>query len=136
MTINRAKCKLCESVIESFFQGDVVTCKCGEITVYDGAAMRSEAKDYANFLRVNDKGVISPVTYVDEGKEKPNDDGDVKSTDKSPTIEELAQILDSCIEGFEKLPDHAKYQPVTHFDFNSFMLLIREFLKRVIDNGQ
>ena len=33
---NRAKCKLCSSVIESYHRYDEVSCKCGEINISGG----------------------------------------------------------------------------------------------------
>ena len=53
---NRAKCKLCNSIIESFHRHDYVTCACGEIAVDGGLDyFKVIARDYANFLRIDDE---------------------------------------------------------------------------------
>jgi hypothetical protein len=59
---NRAKCKGCGEIIESFHRDDYVTCTCGEIAGdggkdYYGAA----AKNWNNFLRVDDFDNIIPI---------------------------------------------------------------------------
>lgn len=52
---NRAKCKLCEEIIESFHQFDYVSCDCGEISIDGGEyTFGASAKNFANFLRIDD----------------------------------------------------------------------------------
>lgn len=53
---NRAKCKLCNDLIESIYRHDFVTCKCGEISIDGGREpfTRALAKDWSNFIRVFD----------------------------------------------------------------------------------
>src|SRR5271166_4679007 len=54
---NRAKCKLCKDILESFHQHDYVTCTCGEISIDGGTSYwRCAAKNWENFLRLDDNG--------------------------------------------------------------------------------
>jgi hypothetical protein len=115
---NRAKCKLCKKIIESFHSTDYVMCDCGEIAVDGGAAMRCIARDFKNFLRVDDEGNEIVVT-VKENKED-------ASEDKKHSI---LSCLEEMIAHTEGLPSHVLLQPVTHYDHLSLMILIQSFLK-------
>jgi hypothetical protein len=54
---NRAKCKLCSSIIESMKLDDYVSCKCGAITINGGTyAYECRANHWENFIRVDDEG--------------------------------------------------------------------------------
>jgi hypothetical protein len=119
---NRAKCKLCESIIESFHDTDYVICKCGHITVSGGQKMECSAIDWANFLRVDDQGNVI-IVHVKERDVKPLDNG------SKPSKEDLLKMLDEMIEGYEKLPDQAKYSPVNHYDMLSALLLVSSIFK-------
>jgi hypothetical protein len=53
---NRAKCRLCNDIIESTHVHDYKTCSCGEISVDGGNEYhRCSAKDFHNFIRLDDK---------------------------------------------------------------------------------
>lgn len=122
---NRAKCKLCASIIESHFEGDVVSCKCGEITVYDGAAMRCEFANIENFLRVDDLGHEIKVSYEQKGAEgQQHKDGD--ECRHSPTKDELIDSVEYAIKALEDLPSHH----VTSKDLANCMLMLINILKR------
>lgn len=43
--------------------------------------------------------------------------------------EELLKILDEMINTYENLPQHALITPVTHYDFTSLLLLVRELFR-------
>lgn len=115
---NIAKCKLCKDIIESFHDSDHVFCKCGEISVNNGKAMRCTAKDFNNFLRVDDKGNEIIVTVINENEEKQN-----------ITRDDILKALDEQIKSIENLPDHAKLGPVNHYDLLSLMLWLSSFFK-------
>jgi hypothetical protein len=126
---NRAKCLLCLSIVESFFEGDICSCKCGEITVYDGDAMRVEFRDIKNFVRVDDIGNEIVVAYKDKEQgesDKPQENNPLEDLTRADLIEEL----DRLIESHDNLPDHAKRAPVSGYDFISLMLLVSNILKR------
>jgi len=123
---NRAKCKLCNTIIESFHDLDLVLCKCGEISVSSGNAMRCGANDWANFVRVDDLGNEIVV--------KVQDDVNPLDIPKSkPGIKELHQMLNEMIKNIETLPQHAAIQPITHYDFASALLLVSELFKALDD---
>ena len=117
---NRAKCKLCNSVIESFHQGDYVDCKCGEISVSGGAAMYCAAKSWDHFVRVDDEGSEIVTKVVD----------DVKPlyTEK-PTKKELIEMLERDICNIENMPQAALTSPITHYDLISYLMIVAAIFK-------
>ncbi len=122
---NRAKCKLCQSVIESFHATDYVICKCGEIAIDGGPDnYKVSATDFSNFLRVddNDNEIIVKV------QEKPED---VKQLDidTKPSREDLLRMLDDMIKNIDDLPPQAKITAINHYDFGSLLSLLSLILK-------
>jgi hypothetical protein len=112
---NRAKCKLCESVIESILENDYVMCKCGEISVSGGTEnYRCSARDFINFLRVDDEGNIVVVKVQDV---------------KKPNKKELLDMLDEMVKKIEDLPPQAMHVSITHYDFYSALLLVSSILR-------
>lgn len=111
---NRAKCRLCQSLIESFIESDYITCECGEIAISGGSyRLDVYAKDFENFLRVDDAdNVIVPVV-----KEK------IESK-KNQNKEALLETLDHMIKNYEQLPSAALSSPLTHYDGLSILTLI------------
>ena len=132
---NRAKCKLCSSIIESFHATDWVTCKCGEIHVDGGDAMKCAAKNWSNFLRVDDSGneiivkVESPSDpeHASTGDGENGDSGD-HNKHKKPSKLELIEMLKEMINSIERLPDYAMSTPITHYDFSSLLILLLALL--------
>jgi len=122
---NRAKCRLCSSIIESFHLTDYVQCKCGEIAIEGGESVyRSYAKDYANFQRVDDKDNVIPVKVSGsiEGEKKE------EALDK-PGRKQLLDELDMMIKSIENLPQHAMSMPVSNYDLLSSLLLMSALFK-------
>lgn len=122
---NRAKCKKCLSVIESYHSTDWVDCKCGEISVDGGEAMRCGSKNWSNFVRVDDEGnEIVPII------KSPEDLEDVKQLyNEKPTRKELVEMLDSMIQNVENLPDHAKLSGINHYDYCALIMLLAQIFK-------
>ena len=123
---NRAKCKLCLSIIESFHDHDYVSCKCGEISIDGGhSLLRASAKDFRNFLRVDDDGNEIIVKVVDDNtqSEKNTENKDDQQPIK-PNRKELLEELKGMIENIEKLPAHALSLPISHYDFVSALMLL------------
>lgn len=119
---NRAKCKLCQSIIESFHEGDYVSCKCDHISVSGGLRMECSAIDWNNFLRVDDQGNEIVVSIQDSI--------DVKPLYKdNPTKEDKLKILDEMIKSYENLPSHALEAPITGYDLLSTLMLVSSILK-------
>lgn len=128
---NRAKCKLCESVIESLDQYDYVTCKCGEIAVDGGQSYcRCMAKDWNNFLRIDDEGNVVIPKIIEKGdKEKALDEltSDAQSRgeyDKKLTRADMLDMLRQQIKSLEELPPQAMTCFVTNYDLLSLMMLL------------
>lgn len=116
---NRAKCKLCNSIIESFHRYDHVTCKCGEISVDGGTdEMRSYVKNWNNFLRIDDNG-NEIIVQVKDVKEPITD-----MPKHKPTKKELMEMLEDMIKSYDNLPAHAMQAPVTNYDLSACLLLI------------
>jgi len=116
---NRAKCKLCNSIIESYHPTDYVLCSCGEIAVDGADALKCFAKDFKNFVRIDDKGDEIIVTVQESIEVIPND---------KPSKKELLIMLDEMITGYERLPSSAMTNPITHYDFCAALMLIKVIL--------
>jgi hypothetical protein len=117
---NRAKCKLCGDIIESLHVHDYVSCKCGEIAVDGGLQyLKAIARDWKNFLRVDDLGNEIEIT-IQEKEPSPKEDIRLPP----PTREELMTMLDDFLKRIEELPPGAGVAPVTHYDMMSFGLIL------------
>jgi len=122
---NRAKCKLCYSIIESFHLHDHVSCKCGEISITGGTQeYTAMAKQWSNFLRVDDQGNEIIVTVKDE--EKPDEQPLYK---EKLSREDKLKMLDEMIKSYENLPTHALNNPITGYDLVSALLLVKSLLE-------
>ena len=123
---NRAKCKLCNDVLESFHTYDYVTCKCGEISISGGNdRLECSAKHWDNFLRVDDNGneIVVKVDGTEE-KEQKDEHGSIRMS-KSDKIE----MLEAMVKNIENLPQGAMAQPITHYDMYTFMILVLAIFK-------
>lgn len=121
---NRAKCRICQDILESFHRYDYVTCACGEISIDGGNNIfKCSAKDFTNFMRVDDEGNEILVKLVEKPEHKePVEPG-------KPTRKEQIEMLDAMIKNIENLPQTAMSLPINHYDLYSFMLLISSILK-------
>ena len=119
---NRAKCKLCRDIIESFHPTDYAQCKCGEISVDGGQAMRCSANDWVNFFRLDEFGREIVVKV---------ENADVKPLDiyTKPSRKELIQMLKEMSDSIESLPENGMHAPVTHYDHWSLIALLHSILK-------
>lgn len=112
---NRAKCKLCNSIIESMHSTDLQVCNCGHISVDAGEGMRCSAGDWSNFLRVddNDNEIIVKVesyqSTIPSGK---------------ATKKEMIEYLKQMKESIERLPPQAMTQHVTEYELYSLISLL------------
>lgn len=117
---NRAKCKLCQDIIESFHRHDYVTCKCGEISVDGGLDyFKCGAKEWKNFLRVDDEGNEIEI-QIKENKDEPKHEEPVKK----PTKKELLSTLEDMVKTFNDLPQEAMSAPINHYDFSSLLSVL------------
>jgi hypothetical protein len=119
---NRAKCKLCKSIIESYHDTDYVDCKCGEISVSGGSALYCAAKSWDNFVRVDDRDSEIITKVVDDVKPLYNDDS-------KPNKKQLIEMLERDIANMEGLPQSAMVSPVTHYDLVSSLMIVLAIFK-------
>lgn len=121
---NRAKCKLCNSIIESFSRTDYVSCKCGEIAIEGGDQLyKTYARDFANFLRIDDEGNEIIVKVESKDKIEPVE------INTKPSKHELLEMLDEMRKAVERLPQDAMFTPITHADFCSLIMLLSSILR-------
>ncbi len=137
---NRAKCKLCSSIIESFHPTDYIFCKCGEISLYGADKMLCAAKHWENFLRIDDEGNEIIPKILKSGSTHPSDEADKKDKDTPssngdnnqhtlPSKKELIDMLSEMIKNIENLPQHAMNNPINHYDFSSLLILLVALFK-------
>ncbi len=134
---NKAKCKKCESIIESFHASDYVSCKCGAIALDGGEAMYCFAHDWDDLIRVDDNGheIIPKImetkspcyaTLADVIQIAPDaiEPGPIHLGKKEvlDNIEQLTKII-------EGLPGYALDSPITHRDYLSLLGLISSVLR-------
>lgn len=128
---NRAKCKKCQSIIESLLPDDTQVCECGEIGIWGGEIeYKSFAKDYSNFLRVDDSGEEHEVTYLGTPVEK--NMGEETNSEKNlsqPTLGEMIDSVKAQIKAIENLPDAAKWQAVNQLDLLSVYYILLGFFQ-------
>lgn len=126
---NRAKCKLCKTVIESLHPVDLVSCKCGEISIDGGTmALKAFAKNWGNFLRIDDDDKEINVTVKDSPNPPEKKNHFFGHPNKSRK-NEVVDMFNDIVETFENLPPQALNTYVTHYDLLSVMLVLAEFFK-------
>lgn len=120
---NKAKCKLCNTIIESFHSTDYAQCECGEIAVEGGDSMRCLARDWNNFQRVDSNGNTFIPTVAKEGES--NEDNQTTHVDK----DELLKMVEDMIASYERLPVHALSGPASNADLLSILFLVKSICR-------
>lgn len=122
----RAKCKLCNTIIEA--KGNVVDCACGEIGLDDTSpSLRLKAADWDNLIRIDDEGNYVSVKVQEKdgiSSSKPDPEGVSKTT-----LDELFGMLNQMIKNIEDLPPPALASSITHYDLLSALLLLSAILR-------
>lgn len=119
---NRAKCKLCEDIIESSGT-EWVSCSCSHIGIGGGEKYYGTvAVDYTNFLRIDDDGNEIPVTYVEKEPAKQQveqaaEEEPTYTLTKQDKIDSLKGILDA----INNVPPD---RFITHYDYHQSLCLI------------
>jgi hypothetical protein len=122
---NRAKCKKCNSIIESFHSHDYVSCACGEISVDGGQDyFKCSAVEFTNFLRIDDEGNEIVVTV----KEKEDNQEPAEYPTKL-SKKDLIKMLDDMVVNIENLPQEAMLSPINNYDFCSLLILLSSIFK-------
>lgn len=127
---NRAKCKKCGSILESFYERDLVKCLCGEIAIDGGdKEFLAFANDFANFLRIDDEGKEIDVQYRQDAKKE-----DYKyapaNYDKSLAGDDLIELLQEKINIIYDLPKHVQLSMVTQLDLADILTVILGLFKK------
>lgn len=131
---NRAKCKICQTIIQSFHSTDYQECSCGEIAVDKGDAFICYANDFNNFLRVDDEGNEIIVKIIDKSAESaPSEHSESETENKPhkapPTKQEIIKIIQGNIESVERLPEEAMNTYLTQYDYLSLLFLLLSIFK-------
>lgn len=132
---NRAKCKKCESIIESYHRHDYVSCKCGEISVGGGLEyFKCSANDFNNFIRIDDEGneIIVSVKDKDTKEQKPLSESNLENQSlntSKPSREDLLNMLEEMVKSYEALPEYVMLTPITHADYVAGLLLLLSLLR-------
>jgi hypothetical protein len=109
-----------------------VVCQCGEIGVSGGDIIYSTmAKDYQNFLRIDDNGNEIVV------KQKENNRKEDQGTEEKKEVKqefndrkhEILGMLDGMIKSYEGLPKHVLLSPITGYDMLSVLLLLSSLFR-------
>ena len=147
---NRAKCKLCKIVIESFFDNDHVTCKCGEISVYGGTSNYyvSAVRDLSNILRVDDNDNVIIPKIITQNENTENNNEKIENQTCAPIIDNLDDTsiqtsenensktrkntaiaeIDHILETIDRMPSHAMSNAITHYDYMTILILMKSLL--------
>jgi len=133
---NRAKCKKCLSIIESFHQYDYVSCPCGEIAVDGGLYyLRAIFANKENFIRIDDQdNEIVPVFIdkdqtIDEKQDIKDYVDNTLAKSNLMTKKDLINELERLKISYDSLPMKAMLEPVTHSDLVSVLLLLCAIFK-------
>lgn len=138
---NRAKCKLCNDIIESKQVGDFVTCKCGQISIDGGPSehRRCLAHDWANFVYLDDDDNERPIKVskaLSGLEQEPKDNIAEEKAEESKQEAsipgkraELMEVLKETLKNSENLPPHVKSSFVTYSDLDGLVSLIYAILR-------
>lgn len=124
---NRAKCKLCGEIIESFLRHDYVTCKCGEISIDGGSYYwHCGARDPNNFVRIDDADQEVPIKWMENGEMS---DGSTTMIEPKISRKDLLEMFEEMTNRLDQLPQHVKQMSPTNADLYSFMLVLSQLLR-------
>ena len=125
---NRAKCRLCKSELESVALMDYMECTCGEIGISGGVdKLNCFAKDFTNFIRLDDEGKEVEVKVIDKAQDKE----EVPVTEEikqEMTREDKIKLVNAMLDYYENLPQHAMLSAPTQYDLKAVYVLIRDCL--------
>lgn len=119
---NRAKCRLCSSIIESLTLNDNVFCNCNEISVSGGDQyFQCAAGDFKNFIRIDDEDNEIEVKVIEKQEEKPR-----------LTRQDFIDNLSEMIKNIENLPPQAMLTSINHYDYCALLILLHSIF--VLEN--
>lgn len=127
---NRAKCKLCKSVIESLEDNaqELIACACGEIAIMGGSShYYVEVKDkFENMLRIDDNEQEVSVKV----KQSESQDTKEEAMEIKPTRDQLLEMLLEQLRVSENLPPHVRSSFVTYLDLEAALWLVYAIFKQ------
>lgn len=101
---------------------DHIVCKCGQIAVSGGPEKpKASARNFDNFLRVDDEGNEKPVVFKESEEGEP----------KKLSTEEILIELDTLIKSYENLPNHALFAPASQADQLSLLMIVSSLFKSI-----
>lgn len=101
-------------------RNDYVTCKCGEIAVDGGQEYwRCAAKDWHNFLRIDDDGREVEIKVIE--KEEPIPEA---LPQPKPKKEEVIKLIREQIRICDLDNEARARQPLTNYDFGAILYLL------------
>ncbi len=126
---NRAKCKLCSDVLESFHRGDNILCSCGEIAIGGGDhRFHCWAKNWKNFERVADDDTILSVKIMDS--DAMDDAVEQESVQQmKPNKQTLLETINYFIQNMESQPQEMMCTQLTQYDLLAIYILFRSILQ-------
>lgn len=130
---NRAKCKLCGDILESYYQKDYVECSCGEIAINGGNyELKCFAKNWENFLRLDDAGNVMSPKIVEKESEEPKEKWEEETLNREVRLKILFDSLDQMQKATETLPQHVMTSPATQYDFAGLVILMKAIVKEML----
>ncbi|MDE3022097.1 MAG: hypothetical protein KGI54_09565 [Pseudomonadota bacterium] len=134
---NRAKCRLCGDVIESFHQHDYVRCSCDQIAVDGGNHYhKCEAVDWVNFIRIDDEGNEILPKIVDQIADARKPIDTVISEPPPLSRDEKMMMLKQMADSYDRLPQSAMMVSPTNYDMHALIILLHSILKEIDLNGK
>lgn len=126
----RAKCLLCGTIAESYFETDRGACACGEVSVIGGEkeAYRDTTGTLAN-CSILDNTANGPTVERKDNKGTEIIENLLENGYKPRTREELLEELKRLIEADLNLPECGHRQPASCVDLANYMVVMYEILK-------
>lgn len=119
--LTRAKCKLCNKVIDIVSKDDWISCDCGEIMVkLVNSVMTVMSKHEGNLFSVDDQGNEILVQTIDPP---------ISNVIEKPNRDDLIKMLDKMIKDIEDLPSQAMTTYISQYDLMSALMLVSELFK-------
>lgn len=118
----KAKCKLCQDIIQIGQEDGYVKCSCGEIGLHRDQGTNSYyARDWDNFFFVDDKGneIIPTIKKMQ----------DTERTNVVMNRQQMLEMLDKFVSDIEALPPLAMQTYINHYDYLNLLTLIRALFK-------
>ena len=123
--LNRAKCKLCNKIIELKEIDGLESCECGEIAFeYRNKGHIAICKRLENLVAIDDEGNEILVETIDETNVEISQIAIPEKNKK-----EMLKVLDGWIENIEKLPPEAMSTYISHYDLLSALMILSSVFK-------